>query len=125
MKRYLIATGVGAMVFAGALGSAAALNVNGNPVAQYGEDMNLVCDPNGITVDGFFVDSDGVSTSSGVGLSDIHDDCDGKTIVATVTNEAGDQIGKGFKEASGSTLTITWGEEIDMADLYGLAVTIG
>lgn len=126
MKRYLIAAGLGAMVFTGALGSAAALGVNGNPVAQYGEDMNLVCDPNGVNVDGFFVDSDNESTSSGVVLSDIHDDCDGKTIVATATNETGTQIGKAFNVIDSNTETITWLQgEIPMSQLYGVRLTIG
>lgn len=49
MKRILIALLVGGALFAVAYGAAASLGVNGG-VIQGGQDLNLVCDDNGIYV---------------------------------------------------------------------------
>lgn len=130
MKRYLVAAGVGTMVFGAALGSAAALNVNGNPVAQYGEDMNLVCDVNGVTVDGFFVESDGVSKSHGIVLSDISTDCNGKTVVATITGDMGQQLAKGFVVVDSTQETFNWAGAagtagVPISSIYGVRLTLG
>jgi len=56
MKRFLIALLVGGAVFAAVFGAAASLTVQGG-VVQAGEDLDLVCDTDGIYVWSWMVNS--------------------------------------------------------------------
>jgi hypothetical protein len=123
MKRYLIAGAVGTMVFGAALGSAAALNIKGNPVAQYG-DSGVTCDTNGITVEGFRVDSEPPSSSTGIVLSDIAPACNGKTIVATITDDEGTMLRRAYGPVDGQTKTLLW-NKIELSEIEGVQLTLG
>lgn len=52
MKRFLVALMAGAAVFTLAFAAAAQLGVNGGTI-QAGQDVDLRCDPNGVTVRGW------------------------------------------------------------------------
>ncbi len=132
MKRYLLAFGIGAMVFAGVLGSAAALNINDPGVAQYGESFDLACDEDGVTIEGYFPDTDaGIdSVSNGVVVSGIDAECFGKTLVAGATDASGNGLSRGFVEIDADTEIVRWGsvdgpDTVLYADLGGIRLTIG
>lgn len=126
MKRYLMAAGVGAVVFAGALGSAAALDINDPGVAQFGESYNLACDENGVSVRGYKTEVDfGVTTSHGAIIEGISPLCAGKTMVVEVTDDQGNQLRKGAAVLTNSTTaSISW-SGIAFTDLEGVQITIG
>lgn len=128
MKRYLIAGAVGTMVFGAALGSAAALDITGNPTVQYGEDMSLECDPDGVLVEGFTPDTEmtsGPQTSDRVRVSGINSDCYGKALVAVVTDENGNRISRGVVfPISQASHWVTY-PTVDAADIDGLRLLIG
>ncbi|MDZ7673789.1 MAG: hypothetical protein U5K30_01770 [Acidimicrobiales bacterium] len=133
MKRYLIALGVGAMVFAGALGSAAALGINDSGVAQYGDDFDVTCDDDGVEVLGYFLDTDAgaPSQSNGVVVDDVSSDCEGKTIVAGVTDANGDALARGAATipSGGGSVNISYnidgGPQVPVEDIGGVRLTIG
>lgn len=133
MKRYLIALGVGAMVFAGALGSAAALDINDSGVAQYGDDFDVTCDDDGVTVEGYYLDTDAgaPSVSNGVVVSGVSGDCEGKDLVAGVTDTNGDALARGYVTvpAGGGTVNISYnidgGPQVPVSDIGGVRLTIG
>jgi len=75
-----------------------------------------------------FLDSDGVSASHGIVVSGVDASCGGKTLVATVTGNTGQQLRKAYDEipATGGTMTMNWIQGgIPMGELYGVRLTIG
>lgn len=130
MKRYFAAFGVGTLVFGAVLGSAAALDINDPGVAQYGESFDLACDTDGVTVDGYWPDTDAgqESRSNGVVVSGISEDCIGKTLVASVTDADGAGLARGAKAINGSSVTVAYninGDQVPYSQIEGVRLTIG
>lgn len=130
MKRYLAAVGVGTLFFGAVLGSASALGIDDAGVAQYGESFNLTCDNDGVTVDGYFPDTDAgaPSVSNGVVVSGISDACDGKTLVASVADADGNALARGAATIDGTTMTISYnidGDQVPYSQIGGVRLTIG
>jgi hypothetical protein len=133
MKRYLAAVGVGGVVFAAALGSAAALNINDPGVAQYGQSFGLACDSDGVTVLGYMTDSDAgaPSVSNGVKVTGIDSDCAGRTLVAGATKGDGSALARGYVviPAGGGTVVVPWnidgGPQVPYSQLGGIRLTLG
>jgi hypothetical protein len=131
MKRYLVAAGVGTLVFGGVLGSASALQINDPGVAQYGESFDLTCDDTGVSVTGYRVDSDAGrdSQSNGVQVSGISTQCEGKTLVAAVTDGSGNGLARGAVEITGNTVNVPYnidgGPQVPLLDIGGVRLTIG
>ncbi len=124
MKRYLVACGVGTMVFGAVLGSAAALEFD-QGAAQFGSSNQLACDTDGVTILGYNLETDGVSTSSGVKVTDISEACDGQTLVATVADGSNTQLRKAFKVMGNSgTETLNWAP-VPVSQLETVRLTIG
>ena len=67
-----------------AVGSAAALGVNGGTI-QAGEDLTLVCDPNGVQVLGWGLETDDGKVYS-VRIGGIADACQGNALFVKVTD---------------------------------------
>jgi hypothetical protein len=128
MKRYLIAGGVGSMVFAAALGSAAALDINDPGVVQYGESMDLTCDADGVYVEGYTSDTEmtnGPAISDRVRVSGIDGACFGKTIVAVITNENGVKLARGTAEITTSRQFVNFDKPVNAGDIDGVRLLIG
>jgi hypothetical protein len=130
MKRYLVAAGVGTLVFGGVLGSASALDITDPGVAQYGQSMDLQCDENGVTIAGYSVESDASapSFSTGVVVEGISPLCNGKTLVASVTDQAGNGLARGAVTIDSTRERVPYnlnGGPVDLADLDGVRLTIG
>lgn len=134
MKRYLIAGGVGSMVFAAALGSAAALGINDAGVAQYGESTDLSCDSNGVNIAGYTSEpgmDQGPAKSYDVTVTGVSPACLGKTLVAAVTDGSGNTIGHGYSQINGSTVRVEWESKwgdngkINAGDIEGVRLLIG
>ncbi|MEX2251140.1 MAG: hypothetical protein WD895_03600 [Acidimicrobiia bacterium] len=92
MRRMLALLAVGALS-ALAIGSAAALGVNGGAI-QAGEDLTLTCDPDGVQVLGWGLETDDGKVYS-VRIGGISDACQGNTLFVRVTDD-------GLTIASGS-----------------------
>lgn len=133
MKRYLGAFGAAALVFAAVLGSAAALDVGDAGVVQYGKSMDVSCDEDGVTVEGYFLETNGSgdapaqSTSRGVVISDVSTNCQGKTMVASALGGGGGILATGSSEISRNTVRITYddGDLIPAKNIEGVQLTIG
>ena len=130
MKRYLAAAGVGTLVFGAVLGSASALEVTDPGVAQYGESFDLTCDDNGVQVAGYSVESDASadSFSTGVVVDGISPLCNGKTLVASVTDQDGNGLARGAVTITDTRVRVPYnlnGGPVDLADIDGLRLTIG
>ena len=126
MKRYLVAGAVGTMVFGAALGSASALQITDPGVAQYGSSYDLACDEDGVFVEGYKTEVDfGDTTSHGIVINGISDECSGKTMVAEVTDANGNQLRKGSVVLTNSgKASISWAG-IPFANFEGVQLTIG
>jgi hypothetical protein len=83
MRRILALLAVGALS-ALAIGSAAALGVNGGAI-QAGEDVTLICDPDGVNVRGWGLETDDGMVYS-VRVGGIADACQGNSIFVRVTD---------------------------------------
>jgi hypothetical protein len=130
MKRYLVAAGVGTLVFGGVLGSASALDITDPGVAQYGESFNLTCDDNGVQVAGYSVESDASapSFSTGVVVDGISPLCNGKTIVASVTDQTGAGLARGAVTITDTRMRVPYNLNagpVDLADIDGVRLTLG
>jgi hypothetical protein len=130
MKRYLVAAGVGTLVFGGVLGSASALDITDPGVAQYGESFDLACDENGVSVAGYSVESDGSadSFSTGVVVDSVSPLCNGKTLVASVTDGNGDMLARGAVTISDTRVRVPYNLNagpVDLAAIEGVRLTIG
>jgi hypothetical protein len=97
MRRILALLAVGALS-ALAIGSAAALGVNGGAI-QAGEDVTLICDPDGVNVRGWGLETDDGMVYS-VRVGGIADACQGNSIFVRVTDG-------GVTVASGSVEELT------------------
>lgn len=124
------------MVFGAVLGSAAALDITNGGVAQYGQDFDLSCDENGVTVEGYMLDTDadGESLSSGVKVVGISNNCIGRTLVAGVSKSSGAALARGAATivdtgAGENELVIPYnidgGPTVPVADIGGVRLTIG
>lgn len=116
IKRYLVAAGAAGLVFSGVYGAAAALTVEGGN-AQAGQDFDLACDEDGVTVKGYSIEQGtGLEpTSHGIVINGIADACDGFFVSARVLNAAGVIVGRGVKQilptetgAGAVDFRITW-----------------
>ncbi len=90
MGRVFFVLAVLALVFAVAYGAAASLNVDGG-VVQSGSDTTLTCDTNGVTVS-YTVTWNNTTKKfevTGVTVSDIDNNCDGKKITVQLTKSDG------------------------------------
>jgi hypothetical protein len=83
MRRFLALLAVVALS-AVAIGSAAALGVNGGAI-QAGEDVTLICDPNGVQVLGWGLETDDGKVYS-VRIGGIADGCQGNALFVRVTD---------------------------------------
>jgi hypothetical protein len=93
MKRFLIASMAGAVVFAVAFGAAAALNVDGG-VIQAGTDDTLTCDADGVHVAGWGLESD-TGLVSFVRIGDISSDCSGDAMFVRLYYDGGSLLASG------------------------------
>lgn len=132
MKRYLAAFGIAGVVFAAVLGSAAALNIGDAGTVQFGQKMGVSCDRDGVTVDGYSLETnqDPVSTSYGVVVSGIDDTCAGKTIVARALDRDKNPIPGAYGTAvigDSGTEPVHYanGAHVPARDIYGVQLTIG
>ncbi len=125
MKRYLIAAGVGSLVFAAAVGSASALDVDAG-VAQTGVGV-LGGDTNGVKVVSYKAESD-TGESSGVRVAEINDVPSGSQLFAVAYDSNGDKVGGA--EAStvyngGGGANFSWdGGTVDIEDIASLRLTV-
>lgn len=90
MKRFLVALMAGTMVFSVAFASAAALIVNGGTI-QAGEDLDLVCDSDGVNVEGWGLETD-TGLVSFVRIGNIWADCVGADMFANITGTGGVEL---------------------------------
>ena len=123
MKRYLVALGAAGLVGSVVLGSAAALNVDGG-VVQSGQDMDLTCDANGVTVIQRSELDAQVPYSIGPRVTDIAEACEGEWIVVTAFQGA-TQLGQYTGVILAGTVNGTWDTgDVDLADIENLTVTL-
>ena len=87
MKRFLIALMAGTVVFSVAFASAAGLIVNGGTI-QAGQDLDLVCDSDGVRVEGWGLETDDGMVSF-VRIGNIWADCVGADLFARITGAGG------------------------------------
>jgi len=112
---------VGATLLAGALGSAAILDVNHGSL-QAADLNNLKCDANGVTIDGYGVELDTLIANS-ITISDIDAACVGQ--------KWGIQIQHGGMKTNieatvaAGTQKISFGKQIPIADITGVHIVIG
>ena len=90
MKRFLIALMAGTVVFSVAFASAAGLIVNGGTI-QAGEDLDLVCDSDGVRVEGWGLETDDGMVSF-VRIGNIWADCVGADLFANITGAGGAEL---------------------------------
>lgn len=90
MKRFLVAIMAGTMVFSVAFASAAALIVNGGTI-QAGADTDLVCDSDGVRVEGWGLETDDGLVYN-VRIGNIWADCVGAEIFANITGAGGTEL---------------------------------
>ncbi len=101
MRRLFAFLALGALT-ALAIGSAAALGVNGGTI-QAGEDLDLTCDPDGVQVDGWGLESN-TGLVNRVRIVGISDACQGNALFVKVTSN-GSIIGSGSVDPLGSANT--------------------
>ncbi len=92
MRRLFAFLALGALT-ALAIGSAAALGVDGGTI-QAGEDLSLTCDPDGVQVLGWGLETDD-GTVLNVRIGGIHADCVGNAIFVNITDGAATVIAQG------------------------------
>jgi hypothetical protein len=116
MKRFLIAGLFGAMVFGAVLGLAATLSVDGGVIQGGGDDF-LLCDGDGVNVDGWGLETD-TGQVSFVRIWNIAPDCVGDDIFVNITKD-------GVKIAGGSMTIPPDGDALDnqaAADQVGVKI---
>lgn len=91
MKRLIVALMVGGALFAAAFAAAATLGLSGGAV-QVGDDSELRCDTDGVSVS-YNIDYNGVVTS--VQVNNIDAQCMGDRLIVVLKNGAGTMIGTG------------------------------
>lgn len=123
MNRYVIAAGVGSLVFAAAVGSASALDVNAG-VAQTGVG-ELGGDPDGVRVVSYKTESD-TGESYGVRVGGINDVPAGSEMFAVIYDGSGNKLkdsGGVIYDGSGNA-SFTWrGGPQDIEQIESLRLT--
>jgi hypothetical protein len=124
MKRFVVALIAGAAVFTLAFGAAAALNVNGE-VIQAGATFDVVCDADGIQVDGWGLETD-TSLVSYVRFAGVDTACDGAAVFVNVIGPFSTEIMEGgpVTVPGGGTVQVPFDAPVNAADIYGLQVFI-
>jgi hypothetical protein len=90
VKRFFIALMAGTVVFSVAFASAAGLIVNGGTI-QAGQDLDLVCDSDGVRVEGWGLETDDGMVSF-VRIGNIWADCIGADLLANITGAGGVEL---------------------------------
>ncbi len=122
MKRYIVAAGVGSLVFAAAVGSASMLSVDPG-VAQSGHEY-LRGDSNGVVIDSWGWESDD-DTSRFVRVQDVDPSLAGKTLWAQAYNQGGDRIGRGDAPISDTgEVVVRWAAPVDVEAVESVRLTI-
>ena len=91
MLRKLAFLSMLAMLVAVAFGAAASLNVNGGAI-QYGMDDDLTCDPDGVQVLGWGLETDD-NTVYNVRIGEIDPNCVGNSLFVRVEDSSGGVLG--------------------------------
>jgi hypothetical protein len=122
MKAMYYALGL-LLLFGVVFAAAAALPVNGG-VLQAGLDSNLVCDPDGVKVDGWVYENDDL-TVIGVRIAGIDAACEGSEMHVDVYDGL-TQLGGDFwlVTAGGGTHTFSFGGAISAVDINEIHVGI-
>lgn len=124
MKRYLIAAGVGSLVFAAAVGSASTLGVNAG-VAQTGVG-ELGGDENGVKVVSYKTEGN-TGESNGVRVARINGVPSGSEMFAVALDDSGNPVPGGEASTTytgGGEASFNWdGRPIDIADIESLRLT--
>lgn len=122
MKRYMVAAGVGSLVFAAAVGSASVLDINPG-VAQTGVET-LGGDTNGVEVVSYKVEGN-TGESSGVRVAQINGVPQGSELYAAALDGAGNTVGEADTVYAGANeASFSWdGGAIDVADIEQLRLT--
>jgi len=123
MKRYLVALTVGAAVFALAFGAAATLSVNGE-VIQAGSTQDVVCDSDGVLVDGWGLETDNPAKVYYVRIAGIAPECAGADMFVNVTNNGTEITEGGPEPITGTTATVDFDTPVPPADITDLEVFI-
>ena len=92
MKRLLAAIAAATIVFSVAFAAAATLTVNGGAI-QAGSDTSLYCDPDGVFVAGWGLESD-TGLVSFVRINGIQGSCFGNDMFANITGAGGGTLTK-------------------------------
>jgi hypothetical protein len=123
MKRFIVALIAGAAVFTLAFGAAAALSVNGE-VIQAGSTNDLVCDSDGIVVDGWGLETDAPARVYWVRFAGIDTNCDGANMFINVTSGGVEITEGGPVVLSGTTAQVNFDTPVDPAAITDLEVFI-
>lgn len=111
MKKLLILALLVALV-ASAFASAALLDVEGGTI-QAGLDASLVCDPNGVFVDGWGLETDDDLVYF-VRIGGIEGSCFGNALFVRVLDDANNVLATGtFDPIASSTVTVNFGVPAD------------
>ena len=122
MKRFIVALIAGAAVFALAFGAAATLVVNGE-VIQAGSTNDVVCDADGVLVDGWGLETDDGNVSY-VRIAGVDGACLGADMWVNVTNNGTEITEGGPATIGGSTVTVNFDAAVLAADITDLEVFI-
>lgn len=121
MKRYMIAAGIGSLVFAAAVGSASVLDINPG-VAQTGQET-LGGDVNGVKVASYKAESD-TGKSSGVKVTKINGVPQGSELFAVVFNGGTKVAEAKTAYTGGNEASFTWKNgPVDIADIESIRLT--
>jgi hypothetical protein len=124
MKRIILALAVGCAVFGVVFAAAAVLNVNGG-VTQAGSVTSLVCDSDGVTVEGYGVELDDL-TGYSLKVSGIDGACAGYELGAQIQLVGGGKFNiVATIPAGGGTMTIPFPSPVPLADIIGVNLVIG
>ena len=126
MKRIILALAVGGAVFGVVFAAAAALNVSGG-VTQAGSVPSLVCDADGVVVEGYGVELDDL-TGHFLKVSGIDAACAGYELGAQIQLTTGNFNIVGTIPAGGGTMTIPFPiavKPVPLANIVGVNLVIG
>ena len=127
MKRLVVALLVGGMVFGTVFAVAAALNVSGG-VTQAGSVVSLVCDADGVTVEGYGVELDDL-TGHFLKVSGVDASCAGYELAAQIQLDGGGHFNiVATIPAGGGTMQIPFPAAVQpvlLADIVGVNLVIG
>lgn len=120
MKRYMVAAGVGSLVFAAAVGSASMLDVDAG-VAQTGVG-ELGGDTNGVKIASYRVDSE-TGDSAGIRVTRINGVPQGSELYAVAFGTTG-QVGKASTVYNGGNqATFSWNGPVNVENIESIRLT--